>query len=548
VTELINRLERLLEAARPRFLRRAADPAPVVETLREVGASGLPDAIPRVFGLVAHRDREISEAAALAVELLLRRTHARDLPALERFVGSVSRYAPRRRLMAWVHHVTVAGVERLEVSDACRLAVLGVLSFSPDGYKREAAVRALDGCSAEGALPFLLLRVNDWVPQVREAARHAVGARLVPDQAAGFVACLSLVERLAKAQRVAHGPLVTSIERLVAGTQALAAGFRAVDRRDRRAAVSVAVRRNHALLLEHAERLLSDHDPAVRWLAAHFLCHDASDASFDRFRARLLRDRAARIRYETLDAVARRRPSAARDALEAARFDASGAVRELAWFHLRRDDPHRPLLREYVDALPTLRGPALIAAVASIGELGRSQEAAVLVPFAGAVATGTRKVAIRAIARLDAADHAGLFHEALESEVTGVSRAGADALAAAPELIDQARVGALLQRGRPWHHRRNAFRVLLQTGKWDRIYWALEGTHLRAAHTRLLAWNVVKRWLAGFNRSFAVPTGAQLDRIEAALKRSVGIQLHQAEDLTAAIRSTRRIVLGEDPH
>ena len=52
---------------------------------------------------------------------------------------------------------------------------------SRDGHVREAAVRAL-GASVHGpALPLLLERANDWVPEVRQAAREIAAFLLSPD-------------------------------------------------------------------------------------------------------------------------------------------------------------------------------------------------------------------------------------------------------------------------------------------------------------------------------------------------------------------------------
>ena len=44
------------------------------------------------------------------------------------------------------------------------------------GYEREAAVRALAKRGNVAALPALLERANDWVPQVRAAAAEAIDA------------------------------------------------------------------------------------------------------------------------------------------------------------------------------------------------------------------------------------------------------------------------------------------------------------------------------------------------------------------------------------
>lgn len=54
--------------------------------------------------------------------------------------------------------------------------VLALGSFHPNGYYRQACLEEMAGYP--NALPFLVLRLNDWVGQVRLAAARAVSARL----------------------------------------------------------------------------------------------------------------------------------------------------------------------------------------------------------------------------------------------------------------------------------------------------------------------------------------------------------------------------------
>ena len=61
-----------------------------------------------------------------------------------------------------------------DVSAIARLshawAPLGIMSYHPSGFVREAAVRALARRTDGREVPFLVLRVNDWVAEVRAVA------------------------------------------------------------------------------------------------------------------------------------------------------------------------------------------------------------------------------------------------------------------------------------------------------------------------------------------------------------------------------------------
>ena len=87
---------------------------------------------------------------------------------------------------------------------------------SPSGYVRQSAVEALALSGHGAALPVLLARANDWVPEVRGAARKAIGAFLFDEHAAAWAVALGEVSALRRAARDDHSPLLRSIEDFLA--------------------------------------------------------------------------------------------------------------------------------------------------------------------------------------------------------------------------------------------------------------------------------------------------------------------------------------------
>src|SRR5687767_10375201 len=82
---------------------------------------------------------------------------------------------------------------------------------SYSGYLREEAVRALAAAGHGAALPVLLERVNDWVPQVRAAAREGIAAFLRDEHIASWGPALGQVAALGRATRDDHAPLLHQI-------------------------------------------------------------------------------------------------------------------------------------------------------------------------------------------------------------------------------------------------------------------------------------------------------------------------------------------------
>lgn len=87
-------------------------------------------------------------------------------------------------------------------------ARLHELAGDDNGYVRESATRALAGSQSPEALRVLLERLNDWVPQVRQAAREAVEAYLQPERLPALLANLDALLALTGKGRADHGEVL----------------------------------------------------------------------------------------------------------------------------------------------------------------------------------------------------------------------------------------------------------------------------------------------------------------------------------------------------
>src|SRR5688500_7969966 len=97
-----------------------------------------------------------------------------------------------------------------------RRAALRLATMHPDGRVRQKAIRRLGARDAR----CLLLRVNDWVPEVRAAARRA----LARCDATALVSALPLLERARQWQRVGDRRLLDEVEASIP-QEALEAGL-----------------------------------------------------------------------------------------------------------------------------------------------------------------------------------------------------------------------------------------------------------------------------------------------------------------------------------
>jgi hypothetical protein len=93
------------------------------------------------------------------------------------------------------------------------------LADSWNGFEREKAVKQLGTIGNSSALPMLIKRANDWVPQVRAAAYSAIEGLLVEENALIFINKLPIIYHLENCYRNDHENLIQTVESFLLRTE-----------------------------------------------------------------------------------------------------------------------------------------------------------------------------------------------------------------------------------------------------------------------------------------------------------------------------------------
>jgi HEAT repeat protein len=164
--------------------------------LHAIGERVEPYAIPKLLGFALATDGGVRSAAQSVIGRLFDRLSPDQLPgldeALRRAWSNLDRWSGQR-----------PNIKELRKNSEDDRIFLGLVSSHSDGFIREEAVKALGAERSDRVIPFLLVRLVDWVEPVRRAAELALLDRLQPNYAQTFVECLGLLERLAAGSRFA---------------------------------------------------------------------------------------------------------------------------------------------------------------------------------------------------------------------------------------------------------------------------------------------------------------------------------------------------------
>lgn len=165
----------------------------ITPKLDEIARTREPGVIPALSLFLRSPDQDVRTTAANGIGHLFSSVEPLDYLQLDQSMRNWTEYeslpnSPWRRLTP---------EELLELS---RLPygnlALGLAAMHWSGYVREAAVERLAEVTDGSELPFLLLRVNDWVTAVRTRAAQALLSKTVPGYGEHFFRNLALIEWL----------------------------------------------------------------------------------------------------------------------------------------------------------------------------------------------------------------------------------------------------------------------------------------------------------------------------------------------------------------
>jgi hypothetical protein len=278
-------------------------------------------------------------------------------------------------------------------------ALVALASMHSNGFVRQRATGLLATRADGGEVPYLLIRVNDWVPSIRARAEEALRARITPAYAASFVACLGLMESLRFVRRAPPGALIVSIEASLAAAPARAAlltGLRSNDRAVRRSCARIgAATGDTALLLE----AVIDADPVVATFAAKAIVATWTGDALREVLPRLLGG-PPRLRGLAIEAVCTQLTDEAGPHLRRALLDPAGGVREIARFRWGKSGlAPIDFASFYRDTIARGEPATFAAALRGLAETGTPSDAPLFEPYLGNPRSAVRAAAVMGLGR-----------------------------------------------------------------------------------------------------------------------------------------------------
>ncbi|HKV61311.1 MAG TPA: hypothetical protein VJO16_05320 [Candidatus Acidoferrum sp.] len=513
--------ESLIESlyARKGLWDRLVQPFAPDDVIQQIGEAGELAVIPDLLPILIIGDRTAILASASAIHSLLQQLKPADFAQFDEFVRQgYSEWRVRRE--PW-YTMKAKDVGHLASLGATSISILGIASFHTNGYVREAAVRELGKTETGAELPFLFIRANDWVPQIRSAARDLLLKRIRPDYVPRLLAWLPLALRLVKMSRDDHSTVVEAIRALLSSPgarEALQEEFESKDLFVRRFCFELAMNSNETDRLSVLQSAFGQSDPEVRKVAVRKLRGTTPSDASKRILLEAISNNYAPVRREALLIFAEQYPEEAAQRFQSALLDVNLIVREGAQYYFQKKS-NLDLRAFYSGALQNSNLPQLCAAVAGLGETGLPKDSQPLERFLRDQSSRVRAAALHAIAKLNFDAYFEEFVLALDDASSKVTAEALRALCKKPNLVGGQRLWEIYDRCSHPHGKRRALFLLARINKWDSIAFLVQSLTNQDDSFVDLGQKYISRWFARYNRSFATPTAEQISRLRNILNR-----------------------------
>jgi HEAT repeat protein len=402
------------------------------------------------------------------------------------------------------------------MSEEEKVSILGLASFHPDGFFREKAIIALSIMETGNEILYILIRINDWVRQVRNTSKEKLQRYLKSEYAMNFVNNLPLVLRLKECSRDEYNDIingVVSVLSSVEGSQKLINGLQSTDAKVRLACYKIVLKTKVIDNRSIIKFLIKDNNPYNRLSVLRNIQKDITKDEFTDISQLLLKDKYAQIRTFALKKLYEFTHEEAIDILEKSLFDNNPSVRELSRYLLSKQKKY-DFAAIYRDSIQ--KSEKLYSDICGLGETGNISDSKVIGNYLNSQVVKIVKASINALARLDIQGYKEEIIMMLNDERAGLSKTARRVLYEEIDASDADTLYNIFKQAIYDHVKINACVLLCSLSKWNSIRYIIEFCADENESIRAIGQFAFEGWIQKYNKSFNTPTKKQVEEIRKA--------------------------------
>lgn len=483
-----------------------------VEILKQIQESREFAAIPYIRSFLCSHSPEIVTATENVISDLLLHCPVSELIWISERCRENLPFAYQKRAQAWSELKPETVLQW--TSDIHPIQII-MASFHHDGYVREAALQRLSQFQNGSEIPWLLIRLNDWVSPIRFKAYRALKQRIHIENVEYFIQLIWLVQRLVGRGKEHHEVLSKDIQQLIVQPEVrdvLHHHVHSEDRYIRYFCYETILNIDQTDVFSLLTQALQDQQLAIRLWATRQVAHILSEQEINTTKTtairwldivyKMLEDDFPSIRRQALDLLHFHFADQAERSLQQALMSDNSAIRETARRHLSQH--HSIAYSEYyLDQIWSKEDKSLTAAIAGLGETGTAEDAEVIAEYKDHDLVKVRKAVFVALSKLDAITYIDLFRKALFDPQPGISKIASHVLKKYTYLVHrEPLIQTVLKQSVP-HVARNSLRVLIAFDSWeslDSLLYILAKTENRTLQQTIKS--LLSSWIVKANNQF----------------------------------------------
>lgn len=387
-----------------------------------------------------------------------------------------------------------------DMTDEERLAVTAFASFHSNGYLREKAVREL--AKYNNSLTFIMLRLKDWVPNVRRTALNSLCLRLENASDEEILKTFPYILKLRRSTRCDYSVVISALsKKLIDNKALLLRGITDKNTQTRKFCVFFIAdtKSNYDVLFRIADK---EKDPFLR--NRIFTLLSEADEDLTTLSDKFLKDKFPLNRVTAIRWLNENHPEAAVQKAKKLLLDKNSLIRDIARDIVGDFD----FRKYYIDNLEK----NTMGAVYGLGDVGTSEDCALIEPYLSSDKPKLIRSAMSSLMKLDAGKYTDVITEMLLSERTGVVKTAKQLLEKNGDFSYE-RVLRIYEMSERENTKMKCALLLFNAPKWQRLYYMLYVSDSNFESVRKMSIIKIKNWIDTYNRSFKLPTEAEKERI-----------------------------------
>ncbi len=390
--------------------------------------------------------------------------------------------------------------------DECQ-AVLIFASFNPNGFIREKAVRRLSGY--DGSLPYIILRQNDWVLQVRQAAHEAFDKRMQNLVKGELLAALPYAEKLKWSSRGSHGEYTQIFfNKLVSREhrEDLVDGLRSDNIRTRRICIEALFEASQPDIELALNQLKYEPEPFLRTILFDKIRNTGQDMKETSYI--MLNDKFARNRAMALQYLNDKQENIYDISMKLL-FDKDTYIRALARSIIKQYKSDFNFRKIYLENIEPFGVPAILG----LGETGQADDTEIIENYLNDKRAAIVRAALISLMKLKSEKYKMLITEKLMDSRIGVVKT-AQRLFIKYNVADYNKVFEIFKETSYEYTQIKCTAILFKASKWERLIYMLEALSSTEESVVKLSLQFIQSWIFGFNRSYIQASSQQKDEIQ----------------------------------